>query len=101
MTDEFSVAASGIAPISGIAQLEIPSQRWISIVAFNQASDNSLANLQQNRNVPIQSEEIVPNDGSVHSGHSPKLETSLQRYLSQNMGKECTYMVALWWAQIF
>src|SRR5215813_9432540 len=66
-----AISASGIV-ISGIAQ-QIPSQEQsISIAALNQTSDNSLAKLQLNKNVPIQSEWTVPNDGLVHSGHSPK-----------------------------
>ena len=69
MQDDLKVtpSASGIVPISGIA-LQIPSLEQtpsISIAAFNQASDNSLANLQT-RNVLIQSEGIVPNDELVH-----------------------------------
>jgi hypothetical protein len=81
-----AISASGIA-ISGIAQLQIPSQEQsISIAAFNQATDNSLANLQ-NRNVLIQSEGIVPNDELVHmpilSKHISKKkveELAIQRY---------------------
>jgi hypothetical protein len=81
-----AISASGIA-ISGIAQLQIPSQE-----TFNQASDNSLTNLQ-NRNVPIQFEEIVPNDGLAHSGYSPNRiskkeigELAVQKYTTCGQG---------------
>src|SRR5215471_6011833 len=51
-----------------------------------------LTNLQ-NRNVPIQSEEIVPNDGLVHSGYSPRRiskkeveELAVQKYTTCGQG---------------
>jgi hypothetical protein len=79
-------SVSGIVLISGIALQTSSHKQSISIAVSNQASDNSLANLQ-NRNVPIQSEGIVPNDGLVHSGHSPNHiskkkveEFAVQRY---------------------
>jgi hypothetical protein len=58
-------SVSGIVLISGIALQTSSQKQSISIAASNQASDKLLANLQ-NRNVPIQSEGIVPNDGLVH-----------------------------------
>jgi hypothetical protein len=74
-------------------QLQISSEEQsISIAASTQASDNSLANLQ-NRNVPIQSEGIVPNDGLAHSGYSPNRiskkeigELAVQKYKTCGQG---------------